>query len=150
MLIADRVVHARHLRDRPRAIAVQAAIVMTQAALTAQTAGATLDGTGDLEAAGDDLRSYGTMLLIAAPLLIHAPLSRTFLEEAQSLAGELARALHALAILSPEQREAVTEDPTTSPTGAAGAQAQLAAAAAAGAAAARRARARSRCPRPGA
>ncbi|MGZ4294373.1 MAG: hypothetical protein ACXVRM_09050 [Solirubrobacteraceae bacterium] len=68
---------------------------MTQAVRTVQTAGATLDGAGDLEAAGDDLRSYGTMLLIAAPLLIDGALSRTFLEEAQSLAGELVRALHA-------------------------------------------------------
>jgi hypothetical protein len=97
-----------------------------------------LDGTGDREAAGDELRSYGTMLLIAAPMLIDAAMSRAFLEEAQRLAGELARALHAhrrgtageterarlddaiqrmrgasaplLAILNPEQREAVTED----------------------------------------
>jgi uncharacterized membrane protein YhaH (DUF805 family) len=146
VLIADRVVTARRLRDRATAIAAQAAIVMTQAARTAQTAIAMLDGTGDREAAGDELRSYGTMLLIAAPMLIDAPLSRTFLEAAQRLAGELARSLHAsrrgtagaterarlddavadmrrastplLAILNPEQREAVTEDPAaTSVTG---------------------------------
>jgi hypothetical protein len=138
VLIADRVVSARQLRDRSRAIAAQAAIVMTQAARTAQSAIAMLDGTGDREAAGDELRSYGTMLLIAAPMLIDAAMSRAFLEEAQRLAGELARALHAhrrgtageterarlddaiqrmrgasaplLAILNPEQREAVTED----------------------------------------
>ncbi len=138
VLIADRVVSARQLRERSRAIAAQAAIVMTQAARTAQSAIAMLDGTGDREAAGDELRSYGTMLLIAAPMLIDAAMSRTFLEEAQRLAGELARALHAhrrgtageterarlddaiqrmrgasaplLAMLNPEQREAVTED----------------------------------------
>jgi hypothetical protein len=138
VLIVDRVVTARQLRDRSRAIAAQAAIVMTQAARTAQAAEAMLAGSGNREAAGDELRSYGTMLLVAAPMLIDAPLSRTFLEEAQRLAGEVARALHAqrrgtagetertrlddavagvrrastplLAILSPEQQVAVTED----------------------------------------
>jgi hypothetical protein len=141
VLIADRVVHARQLRDRSRAIAAQAAIVMTQAAHTAQVATAMLKGTGDREAVGDELRSYGTMLLISAPLLIDASLSRAFLEEAQRLAAEVARALHGhrrgtagqaerarlddavqrmrqassplLAILNVEQREAVTEDPAT-------------------------------------
>lgn len=139
VLVADRVIHARQLRDRSTAIAAQAAIVMTQAARTAQSAGAMLDGTGDAEAAGDDLRSYGTMLLIAAPMLIDATMSRTFLEEAQRLAGEVARDLHAhrrgtageqerarlndavqrmreasrplLAILSAAQRQAVSDDP---------------------------------------
>jgi uncharacterized membrane protein YhaH (DUF805 family) len=144
VLIADRVIHVRQLRDRSRAIAAQAAIVTTQAARTAQSASAMLDGTGDQEAAGDDLRSYGTMLLIAAPMLIDAPVSRTFLEEAQRLAGEVARALHAhrrgaagekertrlndavertrqaalplLAILSNAEREAVTDEADTAPT----------------------------------
>jgi len=138
VLIADRVIHARQLRDRSRAIAAQAAIVMTQAARTSQTVIAVLEGSGDRETAGDELRSYGMMLLIAAPLLIEASLSRTFLEEAQRLAGELVRVLYAdrrgtageterarlndavgrmrsaseplLAILTAEQREAVTDD----------------------------------------
>ncbi|HEX3977957.1 MAG TPA: hypothetical protein VHW96_16935 [Solirubrobacteraceae bacterium] len=139
VLVADRVVNARQLRDRSRAIAAQAAIVMTQAARTAQVATAMLEGTGDREAVGDELRSYGTMLLISAPMLIAASLSRAFLEDAQRLAAEVARALHAhrrgtagetertllddavqqmrktstplLAILNAEQRVAVTEDP---------------------------------------
>ncbi|MGZ4299206.1 MAG: hypothetical protein ACXVVK_19385 [Solirubrobacteraceae bacterium] len=144
VLIADRVIHARQLRDRSLAIAAQAAIVMTQAARTAQAAIAILEGGGDRDAVGDELRSYGTMLLIAAPLLIDATMSRTFLEQAQRLAAELARALHAqrrgtageaerarlddavarmraasaplLAILSAAQREAVTDESATSPT----------------------------------
>jgi len=143
VLIADRVIHARQLRERSRAIAAQAAIVMTQAARSAQSAAAMLDGSGDTEAAGDDLRSYGMMLLIAAPMLIDAAMSRTFLEDAQRLAGEITRALHAtrrgtageterarlnaavgrmrqaslplLAILSPEQRDAVTDEPESPP-----------------------------------
>ena len=143
VLVADRVIHARQLRDRATAIAAQAAIVMTQAARVAQSAGAMLDGTGDTEAAGDDLRAYGTMLLIAAPQLIDAPMSRTFLEEAQRLASEVARDLHAhrrgstgererarldaavermrqasrplLEILSADQRQAVSDDPALPP-----------------------------------
>jgi hypothetical protein len=138
VLVADRVVHARQLRDRSRAIAAQAAIVLTQAVRTVQLANAVLDGAGDTEAAGDALQSYGTMLLIAAPLLIDATMSRTFLEAAQRLAGELVQALHAhrrgtagdaertrldqavdllrgvaqplMAILTPQQREAVTDE----------------------------------------
>jgi hypothetical protein len=137
VLVADRVIHARQLRDRSRAIAAQAAIVLTQAVRTVQLADAVLDGNGDTDAAGDALQSYGTMLLIAAPLLIDATVSRTFLEEAQRLAGELIRVLHAhrkgtagdaertrldeaidrlrtvarplMAILTPQQREAVTD-----------------------------------------
>jgi hypothetical protein len=150
VLIADRVVHARQLRDRSRAIAAQSAIVMTQAARSVQSGGAVLDGTGDPDAAGDDLQSYGTMLLIAAPLLIDATMSRAFLEQAQRLAGELVRALHAhrrgtageaerthlneavkrlrtaaqplLAILSPEQRDAVSDESDPSPVDRAAAQ----------------------------
>jgi hypothetical protein len=138
VLVADRVVHARQLRDRSRAIAAQAAIVLTQAVRTVQLADAVLEGHGDTEAAGDALQSYGTMLLIAAPMLIDATMSRAFLEEAQRLAGELIRALHAhrkgtagdaertrlgqaidslraaarplMAILTPQQREAVTDE----------------------------------------
>src|ERR1700742_165888 len=138
VLVADRVIHARQLRDRSRAIAAQAAIVLTQAVRTVQLADAVLDGNGDTEAAGDALQSYGTMLLIAAPMLIDASMSRTFLEEAQRLAGELIRTLHAhrkgtagaaertrldqaverlrgvaqplMAILTPQQRDAVTDE----------------------------------------
>src|ERR1700742_2853006 len=59
VLVADRVVHARQLRDRSRAIAAQAAIVLTQAARTVQLADAVLDGHGDTEAAGGAPQSYG-------------------------------------------------------------------------------------------
>ena len=53
VLIADRVINARQLRDRSRAIAAQAAIVLTQAARSVQSAEAMLDGTGDAEADAD-------------------------------------------------------------------------------------------------
>src|ERR1700722_18289458 len=51
VLIAARVVHARQLRERSRAIAAQSAIVMTQAARSVQSVGAVLDGTGDADGA---------------------------------------------------------------------------------------------------
>lgn len=174
VLIADRVIHARQLRDRATAIAAQSAIVMTQAAKTAQSAGAMLDGTGDSEAAADDLRAYGMMLLIVAPMLIDAPVSRTFLEEAQRLAGEAARALHAqrrgvageqeharlnnavarmrhasgplLEILSAAQRHAVGDDPALDQLDAA---ADSGAATGSGAGGAPPTRAASRGPSPG-
>ncbi len=84
----------RQVRDRSRAIAAQAAIVMSQAARATRAVVAVLEG-GDRDTASDELRTDMTMLLISAPLLIDVPLSRTFLEEAQTLGAELARALAA-------------------------------------------------------
>jgi hypothetical protein len=92
VLIVNRVLSVRQLRDRSRAIAAQAAIVMSQAARATRAVVAVLQG-GDRDTASDELRTYMTMLLISAPVLIDASLSRTFLEEAQRLAAELARAL---------------------------------------------------------
>jgi uncharacterized membrane protein YhaH (DUF805 family) len=93
VLIVNRVVTVRQLRDRSRAIAAQAVIVMSQAVRATRAVVGTLGGEGDLDGASEELRTYLTMLLIAAPVLIDATLSRTFLEEAQQLAGELARAV---------------------------------------------------------
>jgi hypothetical protein len=94
VLIVNRVLSVRQLRDRSRAIAAQAAIVMSQAARATRAVVAVLKG-GDRDTASDELRTYMTMLLISAPVLIDASLSRTFLEEAQTLGAELARALAA-------------------------------------------------------
>ena len=94
VLIVNRVLSVRQLRDRSRAIAAQAAIVMSQAARATRAVVAVLKG-GDRDTASDELRTYMTMLLISAPVLIDASLSRTFLEEAQRLGAELARALAA-------------------------------------------------------
>jgi hypothetical protein len=93
VLIVDRVVSRRQIRDRSRAIAAQAAILMSQATRATRAVISSLNGEGDRDAAGEELRTYATMLLIGAPLLIDAQLSRVFLEEAQALAGELARSL---------------------------------------------------------
>ena len=92
-LVVDRVVRVRQLKARSYAIAAQSAIIMSQAAHASTAMSAVLDGTGDRDAASDELRTYVTMLLTAAPVLIDADISRNFLEHAQRLAGELARTL---------------------------------------------------------
>ena len=66
---------------------------MSQALRATKAMSTALDGSGERDAASEELRTYVLMLLIAAPLLIDAPISRGFLEDAQRLAGEFARAL---------------------------------------------------------
>jgi hypothetical protein len=95
VLVVNRVLNVRQLRGRSRAIAAQAAIVMSQAARATRAVVSVLSGDGNRESASDELRTYMTMLLISAPVLIDADLSRTFLEEAQGLAGKLAHVMSA-------------------------------------------------------
>ena len=97
VLVADQVVSRRQIRDRSVAVAAQAAIVAAQAARSARAAAGALDGSGDRAAASDELRTYMMMLLVAAPVLIDAPASRHFLEQAQYLASEMVLVLTALA-----------------------------------------------------
>jgi hypothetical protein len=106
VLVVNRVLNVRQLRGRSRAIAAQAAIVMSQAARATRAVVSVLKGDGDRESASDELRTYMTMLLISAPMLIDADLSRTFLEEAQTLAGQLAHVMTATRSSDPtdEQR----------------------------------------------
>ena len=93
LLVVDQVVRVRQLKDRARATAAQAAILMAQATRAKQNASAVMNGSGDRDAALDEVRTYMTILSISAPVLIDARVSRTFLEQAQSLAAELARGL---------------------------------------------------------
>jgi uncharacterized membrane protein YhaH (DUF805 family) len=109
VLVVNRVLSVRQLRDRSRAIAAQAAIVMSQAARATRAVVAVLNG-GDRESASDELRTYMTMLLISAPMLIDASLSRTFLEQAQTLGAELARALVATRDSEPTDEVRATLD----------------------------------------
>lgn len=95
VLVVNRVLNVRQLRGRSRAIAAQAAIVMSQAARATRAVVSVLKGDSNRESASDELRTYMTMLLISAPLLIDAAVSRTFLEEAQNLAGRLAHVMAA-------------------------------------------------------
>ncbi len=92
-LVVDQVVRLRQIKDRARAVGVQAAILVTQASRTSQAVSQALTGSGDHDAASDEFRTYIMMLLAAAPVLIDAQASRYFLEQAQHLAGEMARAL---------------------------------------------------------
>ncbi len=92
-LVVDQVVLIRQIKDRARSVGVQAAILVTQASRTSQAVSQALTGSGDHDAASDEFRTYIMMLLAAAPVLIDAQASRYFLEQAQHLAGEMARAM---------------------------------------------------------
>jgi hypothetical protein len=96
VLVADQVVRLRQLSDRARAVAAQAAITAGQARRAAGAVSAVLAGTGDRDAAADEVRTYMFMLFVAAPVLIDGRVSRRFLEEAQYLGGSMARSIGAL------------------------------------------------------
>jgi hypothetical protein len=68
---------------------------MVQATRSKDSVAAAMNGSGDQDAALDEVRTYMTILSISAPVLIDARLSRTFLEQAQRLAAEMARPLAA-------------------------------------------------------
>ena len=95
VLVVDRVLRLRQLADRALVIAAQAAILMAQASRTAQAVAAALNASGDREDASDEVRTYMSMLLVAAPVLIDAKRPRGFLMEAQHLGAELVRLMAA-------------------------------------------------------
>ena len=97
LLVADQVVRMRQARDRSRAVGAQAAILLAQASRSSHAVTASLNGSGDRDAASEELRTYMIMLLVGAPVLIDARLARNFLEQAQHLAAEMARVLSASA-----------------------------------------------------
>jgi hypothetical protein len=93
VLVVDQVVRYRQLSDRARAVGAQAVIVVGQAQRASRVITQAVSGSGDQDAASDEFRTYMMMLLVAAPVLIDAKVSRAFLEQAQSLGAEMARAL---------------------------------------------------------
>jgi hypothetical protein len=96
LLVVDQVVSLRQINDRARAVAAQAAIIMTQAMRASRAVDqATAKGAdpGDRDTAADELRTYMMMLLVGAPVLIDVRVSRAFLEQAQVVAAEMAHAL---------------------------------------------------------
>ena len=93
VLVIDQVVGLRQIKDRARAVAAQAAIMVSQARRAAQAVSQALANPGDRDAAADEFRTYMMMLLVSAPVLIDAKASRNFLEQAQYLGGEMARVL---------------------------------------------------------
>jgi hypothetical protein len=96
VLVVNQVVRRRQFRDRSQAIAAQAAIVLSQAVRSVRAVSGAVDGSRDRDAASDELRTYMMMLLVAAPVLIDARTSRSFLEQAQHLGAEMARSLLAM------------------------------------------------------
>jgi hypothetical protein len=92
VLVVNQLLRIRQLRDRSRATAAQAAIVLSQA-VRATRAVSALGDSGDRDAAADEVRTYMTMVLIAAPILIDVRTPRAFLEKAQHLGGQLAHVL---------------------------------------------------------
>jgi hypothetical protein len=93
VLVVDQVVSSRQVNDRARAVAAQSGIMVNQAARSVKAVNGAPDSSGDRGAASDEVRTYMMMLLVSAPVLIEAKVSRTFLEEAQRLGGEMAHAL---------------------------------------------------------
>jgi hypothetical protein len=93
VLVADQVVRLRQIKNRSVATAAQAAILMAQARRSSQAVSAVLDGSGDRDAASDEVRTFMTMVLNASPVLIDAEVTRRFLEQSQRLSAELVRGL---------------------------------------------------------
>lgn len=93
VLIVNRVARVRQHRNQSRTVAVQAAIIASQARRTADAIADTAPSAEDKAVALEELRTYTQMLFTSAPLLIDATSTRAFLETAQRAAGQLAGAL---------------------------------------------------------
>jgi hypothetical protein len=93
VLIVNQAMGIRRDRERFRATAAQAAMVLSQAIRATR---AVLSGAAsrDRTAASDELRTYMIMLMLAAPILIESKTPRAFLEDAQKLVGMLVQFQH--------------------------------------------------------
>ena len=95
VLIVDRVIRIRQLKNQSRAVGAPAALIVAQASRTVDAVTRAALSAEDRDEASGELRTYTQMLLTSAPLLIDARVPRAFLEAAQHVAAELFRALHA-------------------------------------------------------
>jgi len=95
VLIVDRVIRIRQLKNQSRAVGAPAALIVAQASRTVDAVARAALSAEDRDEASGELRTYTQMLLTSAPLLIDARVPRAFLEAAQHVAAELFRALHA-------------------------------------------------------
>ena len=93
VLIINQALGIRRDRERFRATAAQASMVLGQAIRTTRAVLA-CNTSGDRAAASDELRTYMIMLMIAAPILIESKTPRAFLEGAQTLGGMLVHVQH--------------------------------------------------------
>jgi hypothetical protein len=96
VLIVDRVIRIRQLKDQSRAVGAPAALIVAQAGRAVDAVARAARSAEDRDEASGALRTYTQMLLTSAPMLIEARVPRAFLEAAQRLAAELFRALHAV------------------------------------------------------
>jgi hypothetical protein len=92
-LVIDRVAERRQLRERSRVVASQSAIISGQAVRTTQAAKAALGGTGERDAASDELRTLATLLMMGSEVLLQSYATRQLLENCNQLAALLANAL---------------------------------------------------------
>ena len=95
VLIVDRVIRIRELKNEARAVGAPVALIVAQASRAADAITRAARSAEDREEASAEVRTYTQMLLTSAPLLIDASDTRTFLEAAQRVAAGLFRALHA-------------------------------------------------------
>lgn len=93
VLIVNQALGIRRQRERFRATAAQASMVLSQA-IRATRAVLACATSGDPTSASDELRTYMIMLMIAAPILIDSKTPRAFLECAQTLGGTLVQVQH--------------------------------------------------------
>ena len=93
VLVVDRVIRIRQLRNQSQAIAAQAAVIVAQANRAVDVITRKPLTDDDRDEASDELRTYTQMLLTSAPLLIGSKVPRTFLETAQRVAAQLFQAL---------------------------------------------------------
>jgi hypothetical protein len=97
VLVVDQVVRLRQGNSRARAVAIQVAILMTQADIASRAVSQFLAAAGDRDMAYEEFRTYTMMLLSVGPVLIDARTSRNFFERAEDLDAAMARALSVLA-----------------------------------------------------
>ena len=96
VLVVDQVIQFRQNKNRSVATAAQGAILMAQADRSSRAVSAVFDGSGNKDAASNEVRTFMALVLIAAPVLMDPQVARRFLEQSQRLSAELARALHAI------------------------------------------------------
>lgn len=89
VLIVDRVIRMRQIKNQSRAIAAQAAVIAAQGTRAADAVKRASQPDGDQQGASDALHTYTQLLLVSAPLLIDATIPRKFLETAQRLDAQL-------------------------------------------------------------
>lgn len=93
VLVVNQVLSRRQIASRSRVIAAQAGFVLGQARRCVQAVRSLQGAEGDRDAAINEARSYSLVLMVAAPVLIDSSVARAFLDQAQRLAGEMARIL---------------------------------------------------------